>query len=171
MIVRNYIYYLSKIRYHPHSTEKTSYLFPLMRNNGALSPMYLTFIFSAHFCARFLRVSRLRQVSTDTNRAIVKFYFSILYPIFSIRKVSTLFPSPLGTSYFLISATGNCGASSATFPSPLGTSYFLMRKGKNETRWFNVSVPSGDFLFSNFISFVRLYAWQGFRPLWGVLIF
>ena len=92
----------SKIRYHPHSTEKTSYLFPLMRNNGALSPMYLTFIFSAHFYARFLRVSRLRQVSTDTNRAIEKFHFSILYPIFSIRKVSALFPSPLGTSYFLM---------------------------------------------------------------------
>lgn len=73
-----------------------------MRNNGALSPMYLTFIFSAHFYARFLRVSRLRQVSTDTNRAIEKFYFSILYPIFSIRKVSALFPTPLGTSYFLM---------------------------------------------------------------------
>lgn len=102
MVARNYNYYLSKIRYHPHSTERTSYLFPLLSNNGALPPMYLTFIFSAHFYARFLRVSRLRQVSTDTNRAIEKFHFSILYPIFSIRKVSALFPSPLGTSYFLI---------------------------------------------------------------------
>ena len=41
-------------------------------------------------------------MSTDTNRAIEKFHFSILYPIFSIRKVSALFPSPLGTSYFLM---------------------------------------------------------------------
>ena len=39
----------------------------------------VSFIFSAHFCARFLRMSSLCQVRADTNLAIEKFYFSIFF--------------------------------------------------------------------------------------------
>ena len=45
----------------------------------------VSFIFSAHFCARFLRMSSLCQVRADTNLAIEKFYFSIFLTFYLKR--------------------------------------------------------------------------------------
>ena len=42
-----------------------------------LLTFFSSIMFSAHFCARFLRMSSLCQVRADTNPAIEKIYFSI----------------------------------------------------------------------------------------------
>ena len=81
-----------------------------------------------------------------------------------------LFPSPPETSYFLI-AKYDAIRIAKQFPSPPGTSYFLigaifMPKIKEE-----VSVPSGDFLFSNKPERFGEHELSRFRPLWGLLIF
>ena len=59
------------------------------------------------------------------------------------------FPSPPGTSYFLIGMDVNEVESIIRFPSPPGTSYFLMVTIITEKPEKMVSVPSGDFLFFN----------------------
>ena len=94
-----------------------------------------------------MRVESLSS-GTDTNRAIENFYFSILYPIFSIRKVSTV-SVPSGD--FLFSNTvikKNHTELYCMFPSPPGTSYFL--------------------IFEMYLDSVGI---DCFRPLRGLLIF
>ena len=95
-----------------------------------------------------MRVESLSS-GTDTNRAIENFYFSILYPIFSIRKVSTV-SVPSGDFLFSNTVIKKNHTEMYCIPSPPETSYFLMIKFicvQSKTR--RVSVPSGDFLFSN----------------------
>ena len=57
------------------------------------------------------------------------------------------------------------------FPSPLGTSYFLILFLLSACMLDSVSVPSGDFLFSNTMDEWLASLNGGFRPLWGLLIF
>ena len=106
-----------------------------------------------------------------------------------------MFPSPLGTSYFLITLGAFFTGRFYAFPSPLGTSYFLIGTQKHcaencrvsvpsgDFLFFNedalkysrkgkhVSVPSGDFLFFNTQKQLKEMVENGFRPLWGLLIF
>ena len=85
----------------------------------------LNFHFSAHFCPRFLCVSSLCQVAQTQIAQLKIFIFQSYIQSFLSEK-------------FLL------------FPSPPETSYFLMIKFicvQSKTR--RVSVPSGDFLFSN----------------------
>ena len=56
------------------------------------------------------------------------------------------------------------------FPSPPGTSYFLV-EGKTQKDVTKVSVPSGDFLFSSKNKKSGEITVSGFRPLRGLLIF
>ena len=82
-----------------------------------------------------------------------------------------MFPSPPGTSYFLMEYRKSNNENEFLFPSPPGTSYFLIIRRNFTPSIIKVSVPSGDFLFFNFVKLVHVTDPTGFRPLWGLSIF
>ena len=59
------------------------------------------------------------------------------------------FPSPPGTSYFLI-ITDACRSEAGIVSVPSGDFLFSNKRESIGHTCKNVSVPSGDFLFSNF---------------------
>ena len=69
--------------------------------------------------------------------------------------MASMFPSPLGVSYFqIIHSLFSGGNDEDMFPSPLGVSYFQIKErtySERFTRWF-VSVPSRGILFPNVIT-------------------